>query len=524
MTRRRPVPAIVSALDEQLTSAGIEWIPPRREPPFFYDGKSYLYGDNRQIFHTMDFRSLHRRLIADGFFELTDKGKPIVDPFVTLIQDKRAVRYAGALAGFSAGIHELDGGRRILVTETIRPVEPMKGDWNVIRSILNGMLVTEKVDQRPFFYGWLKIFAASYFASLEKGMNTTLIPGQALVLAGARDSGKTLVKSLIKEMFGGRSAHPHQFMLGGTAFNAELAEAPLLEIDDQAASKDPRDRSHFAAKIKEFTVGGSLRVHPKYQKPIDLRPCVRLLICLNDEPSAVMVLPPLDPGVEDKLMLLQVETHPMPMPTGSTDERNAFWQTLKGELPAFMHFLLHEFEIPSEIRSGRFGVRHFHHPHIVAALEDFAPESRVMEMIDELFATGKFSIGGENVDPRSFDLGEDEALRQMEQSTGPRRIPWTGRASEFENIVRARFERWDTERLFRYGNSAGMLLRTLSMKHPERVEADTMVRGQQRWKVSPPRCDRPARVALPAPALELEEGHQTRSLVQRLAGHHLELD
>ena len=65
----------------------------------------------------------------------------------------------------------------------------------------------------------------------------------------------------------------------------------------------------------------------------------------------------------------------------------------------------------------------------------------------------------------------------MEQITPPRRMPWTGRASQFEDIIRSRFEPWDTGRLFRYGNSAGMLLRSLSAKHPERVEIDTIVRG-----------------------------------------------
>lgn len=479
-------PVIFDTLDEQLDSVEIEWLPPKKDPPFYYDGRVYLYSDDVGNYHTMDFKSLIRRLIANGFYEPFANGHPNPGPFVTLIQDKQAVRYAGPLAGFSAGIHELDGRRRILVTETIRPVEPVKGEWPVLRQIIDSMLMVDEIDQRPYFYGWLKIFAESYFACLEKGMKTTLIPGQALVLAGARNSGKTLVKLLIKEMFGGRSAHPHQFMLGATAFNAELAEAPLLEIDDQAASKDPRDRNHFAAKIKEFTVGGSLRVHPKYQRPIDLRPVLRIIICLNDEPSAVMVLPPLDPGVEDKLMLLQVEPHPMPMPTGTTDERNAFWQTLTGQLPAFMHFLLNEFEIPDEIRSGRFGVRHFHHPHLVAALEDFAPESRLIEMIDKLFEQGKFSIGSENADLRNVELGEEEAFRRTEQTEPPRRMPWTGRASQFEEIVRSRFEKWDTERLFRYGNSAGMLLRSLSAKHPDRVEIDTIVRGNQKWTIYPP--------------------------------------
>ena len=75
-------PAILVALDEQLDSAGIDWLPAKQVPPFYYDGKLYLYADDAGNFHTMDFRSLTRRLIALGFYEMTEKGRINVDPYV----------------------------------------------------------------------------------------------------------------------------------------------------------------------------------------------------------------------------------------------------------------------------------------------------------------------------------------------------------------------------------------------------------------------------------------------------------
>ena len=481
---------ILAPLEDQIAAAGVEWETPSRvpsgTPPFFYDGRAYYYCDNAGHYHPMDEKSLRRRLLDKNYYVLTEKGGQDVSPFITAVQDEHAVVYAGALSGFAAGIHKLSGGRKILVVETSSPVQPAPGSWPLLHGIIESMLRLAEIDQRPYFYAWLQVFGQSFFASLANGMAASLVPGQALVLAGPRNSGKTLLKSLVKDMFGGHSAHPHQYMLGQSTFNAELAEAPILEIDDQAASKDPRDRNHFAAKIKEFTVAGTIRVHPKYQKPIDLRPCARLVICVNDDPAALLVLPPLDPAVEDKLMMLKVCSAVIPMPTNTSSDRQAFSHKLREELPAFMHFALREFVIPPELVCGRFGVRHFHHSDIVAALEDFSPETRAIEMIDQLFEENNFSVGGANASPQNVDLGEYEALRAAEQISEPRRIPWTGPASKFEEVIRSRFERWDSERLFRYMNSAGMLLRNISAKHPNRVEEDSIIRGSRHWTINPP--------------------------------------
>ena len=50
-----------------------------------------------------------------------------------------------------------------------------------------------------------------------------------------------------------------------------------------------------------------------------------------------------------------------------------FWQRLIDELPAFLDFLL-QWEIPRELISERFGIRHFHHREILQAIDNLAPE------------------------------------------------------------------------------------------------------------------------------------------------------
>lgn len=480
------------ALDSKLTNAGVDrgkkQFGEKGVPPFYYNGKLYFYADSRGLYHSMDDKSLTRRLLADGYYDVDDDGKKKAQRYVTLVQNEHAVRYAGPLAGFANKLYDLDDGRRILITESATPVEPQAGQWPLIASILEGMFAAGDADQRPYLYGWLQTFALSYRECLAEGFRATLIPGQAMVLAGPRECGKTLLKLLLIEMFGKRTASPHSYMLGRTDFNAELAEAPILEIDDQAATMDPRHRNQFGSRIKELTVAGVLRVNPKYQTPITLTPCQRLIICVNDEPAALSVLPTLEPSIEDKLMLLKVHARPMPMPTGTIEERRTFWSALVAELPAFMHFLLNEFQISENLVSGRFGVKHYHDGELVSSLVEMSPEARVVEMIDQLFSIDAFSVKADYDEAERRNLGETDEMCGL-RTYRPRTQPWTGVASEFEEIIRTRFRRWETDRLFKYGNSAGSLLRTLSMKYPAQVERGRIVRGHTRWIINPPKAN-----------------------------------
>jgi len=53
-----------------------------------------------------------------------------------------------------------------------------------------GLLIGDEYDQTPYLFGWLKIV---YEALLKNAIR----PGQALILAGEHDSGKSLLQNLI---------------------------------------------------------------------------------------------------------------------------------------------------------------------------------------------------------------------------------------------------------------------------------------------------------------------------------------
>ena len=305
----------------------------------------------------------------------------LLDLYLIDIQRKADVHYAGALAGYSAGVYEM-GERRILVTESPRIIEPKSGQWSILNAVINGLLNDPQVDQRPYLYGWLKIG----YETLRAGERR---PGQALVLTGVHDCGKSLMQNLITIILGGRAARPYQFMSGLTPFNSDLFEAEHLMIEDEQASTDIRARRNFGAQLKNITVVDWQRCHAKNRVAISLSPFWRLSVTVNDEPENLMVLPPIDDSIEDKLIILRASKFPMPMRTATLEQRKVFWQRLIDELPAFLDFLL-QWEIPRELISERFGITHFHHPDILQAINNLAPEYRLLRLIeDELFLPGE---------------------------------------------------------------------------------------------------------------------------------------
>jgi hypothetical protein len=367
------------------------------------------------------------------------------------VQQKADVHYAGALAGYSAGVYEM-GERRILVTESPRILEPKCGQWPTLNAVINGLLHDPQFDQRPYFYGWLKVGYETLRASERR-------PGQALVLAGVHDCGKSLIQNLITIVLGGRSARPYQFMSGLTPFNSDLFEGEHLMIEDEQASTDIRARRNFGAQLKNITVVDWQRCHAKNRVAISLAPFWRLSVTVNDEPENLMVLPPIDDSIEDKLILLRASKFPMPMRTATLEQRKAFWQRLVDELPAFLSFLL-EWEIPSELTSERFGIAHFHHPEILQAIDNLAPEYRLLRLIEE-------------------ELFQSDAADA-----------WQGSAEQLERRLCTDDSKCRNEarKLFTFNTACGVYLARLEKKYPDRFISNHQREGN-RWTIKPPIFD-----------------------------------
>lgn len=349
------------------------------------------------------------------------------------------VDYAGPLAGHRVGLFQTTDGRKILVTsEPAEVFDPpgKRAPCEFIDRFLGELL--GEGEQAATALAWLKCGAES----LREG---DFKPGQMMVVAGARDSGKSFFHFLVNELFGGRTANPYKWMVERTTFNADIAQAESLVIEDEVGHKDIRSRRAFASMIKQLTVNETFDIHGKGKQAISLPTFRRLTLSVNSNAEDLMVLPPLDDSIEDKVILLKCGKAHL------SENRKLNKSRLRRELPAFRRWLA-DFRIPAKLESRRFGVEAFHHPELLAAVADLAPETALLAFIEDFLP------------PQSKD---EPAI-------------WKGTATQLEAELCRREP--SAGRLF-YGPSVGgQLLGKLAAKHPERF-AKTRSAGRDRWTI-----------------------------------------
>lgn len=407
-------------------------------PVFFYDGTRYLL-DIGDDYSPMNEMSVKRHLKRAGLKTADERDDAICD-----IQTERLVHFAGPLAGYQRGLHEVNG-RRLLATSSPNIIKASPGEWPTLRAVIEGLLRDPEAGEHQIdiFYGWLK-FARE---SLTTGRRR---PGQALALCGPRGCGKSLLLDITEAALGGRRANPYSHFTGKTGFNADIAGAELLAVDDEAGSTDLRARKLLAANIKSNLFSGSVRIEGKHRQPFQLAPCWRMILAVNDEPEALLVLPPISEDVADKIILAHCHRFPLPMPAHTMDERSAFFARLMSELPAFVNWL-EAWQPPADIREERCGVTYYHHPALLAALHELSPEGQLAELIDTAAARGDIAL------------------------------PWEGTASVLKAVLLdCPATRRDAERLLANANTCGKYLGRLEGKRVVRLP---LADGIQPWRI-----------------------------------------
>ena len=407
---------------------------------FFYDGSRYFLDTHGQ-FVPMDFRSVERHLKAYGL------PKEDVAPIVNLIQCSQYVNFSGPLAGYQRGIYEMNGAK-VLATNSPRVPAAVPGKWETLKAVIKGLLEDDTAGrvQIDTFMAWLKIARESLAVSRYR-------PGQVLALAGPRGCGKSLLIDIVEHALGGRRANPYPFFSGRTGFNADLAGAELLAVDDEAGSSDIRARKNLAANIKACLFSGSVRVEAKNKNAFSFRPVWRMMMALNDEPENLLVLPIISEDVADKITLLRCHKRELPMPAYTMEERDAFFAQLVKEIPAMLS-ALERWEVPEDLREQRCGVKAFHHPSILASRHELSPEGQLAQLIDAAAASGSLPL------------------------------PWTGTAAALKSMLTASpTTARDAERLL--GGWAAATGVYLARMEGGRVQRLPMLDGVLRWRVLP---------------------------------------
>lgn len=412
------------------------------------DSNTYYRRNESGEYQKASVGSIGRYLRKLGYSSKTEEGQTLSpkDRAIEYIETHCAVDFAGPLAGYSVGMREIHG-RKVLVTDSPRLIEPKRGEWTTLRAIFEGLLGEE---QSARLFAWLKI-------AVEALREERLRPGQALVLAGPPRCGKSLCQALITELLGGREAKPFAAMTGRTDFNSELFGAEHLMIEDEAASADPRVRKTFGHEIKKVAVNRAQRCHKKNREALTLFPLWRLTITLNDDAGSLQVLPQFEDGIRDKLTLLKASPFTLPVDTSQPAGEELLWNALTGELPAFVDYLVNEFRIPEAWRESRCGVVFYHNSDLLALMDATSDEYKLLEMIDE--HGDLFGVDGTEV--------------------------WEGRSVKLEELLIDRFGPSARKLLTGYNSACGQLLGFLREK-TDRVEHRGKREGNLIWRIFPP--------------------------------------
>ena len=355
-----------------------------RLPEFFYDVGAAKYlvkqsdGGNAREWVKLSDMQMNRVLASCGVRTTKAKDEDM-PPSARILCDatmnsERTVHYSGSLAGYHEGLHRM-GGTRILVVDSPRIIKPSPGNWDTIKAVVEGLLGGNDGVQLPYFYGWLKLSVIALRQGEMRG-------APALAFCGPKDCGKTFLQNyLITDCLGGRSAKPYLFMSGGTTFNADLFGAEHLCMGDEDPSTDLRSRRKFGAFLKLFVAEEIQQLHAKGVDARTARPFWRVTLSLNDEPENVLVLPPIDKSLRDKLMLFDARPFSWPMPCTLPDEKAKFLQQFRSELPAFIHWLIHDYKIDDALLDRRFTISCYRSPRIMSYLTEVSPEFRLAELI-----------------------------------------------------------------------------------------------------------------------------------------------
>jgi hypothetical protein len=415
-------------------------------PTIYYDAPKRAFWSLNQRREWIEYPGQHIRLILldAGVTDRITKGENMTEVERLFMQIRQAndVQWAGALAGFQPGVYDVCG-TRVLVTSGPRVLKAARGKWDTLRTFLHQLLG----DQVEHLYGWLK----SALRSLHAGRPWR--PGQALAIAGPAGCGKSLLQSLFTELLGGRVAKPYRYLIGDTAFNGELLAAEHLAIEDEAASTDLRTRRHFGSQLKNLIANEVISFHQKGRQAMSFTPFWRVTITLNDEPENLMVLPPLDESLKDKIMLVRAFATNLPFGTDNLAERAKFRASLSSELPAFLHFL-HGWRIPPRMTDKRYGVKAYHNADLMRDLEQLQPEFRLLELIDTLHIWA--------IDATS----------------------WKGTATELRRELMDKDKRNEVDRLLSYNTAAGTYLGRLAKHLPHRVSKERGENNLTLWTIT----------------------------------------
>lgn len=284
------------------------------------------------------------------------------------------IQWSGRIAGMAQGMALDSAGMPILITSEAQPPEPAESsdNWPVIGDLLNQAFADPTA--QAVFCAWL----AGRWRAVRSHVH---IPSPMLVLAGEVNSGKSLLAWIIGQMLGGRVANPYSAWSGGMLWNDDLIGSELLLVDDCSASTDIRARRAFGAAFKEAMYPFSVQLRKRHSSSVSVRPVWACVVCCNDTPEALQIIPPIDADMSDKVALLHVSQITMPVDTSTAAGRGTLQAMIKAELPSFAK-ALDDMVVPDDLHDTRSGVKAWRDPVLSEASDAQSPHRRLEALIE----------------------------------------------------------------------------------------------------------------------------------------------
>lgn len=290
---------------------------------------------------------------------------------------------------------------RILNNANIKPIEAADdGDpskWPFLHTWLNQLFANNGTPTVNYFYAWMKRF---YEAVSER----KYAQGQALILVGPTNKGKSLLSNRVISALVGGFADASDYLSGQTNFNKDLARVASWVIDDTTSAASFQDRRRATELIKRSVANPRIEYHAKYVDAVSIPWTGRVILSLNEDANSLSVIPALDSSNKDKLLALRISKKA----TSKFPANDEVEKTISEELPHFAKWLL-EWDMPKEIKGdARFGVASYIDKQIASAAYDNSSRSTVAELV-EFFVK-----------------------RAREHFTNPK---WTGTLTEFQGCI-----------------------------------------------------------------------------------------
>lgn len=405
---------------------------------------TYYFRRDDGNYQPMNESTLRRHLKRMGMSDAKPEGdtESEIGHLLLDCQMDKMLRFAGNIAGYDSGLHQTKRGDMFLSLQSPITPDAEPGEWDTLRQVLVGLFVDGENLNRFmawFYWCWLYLHEREW------------APMPVVALAGPKNCGKSLLVDLVSRVLGDtEKGQALSYVTGDTKFNADLAGSHLLVVDDEISSMDMRSRRHTGQRIKALAVLNDHRIEAKGFDAMTLSPHWRCMFATNDEPESLQVLPIIDDGLADKILLLRCKKVEMPMKARTPRQRREFMDTLLSEVPAMLHFLQESDIVDRYGSSNRMSVEGWQDEILLESLRSFDAHRQLLDLIDIL---------------KPWDIVEGK---------------WEGTAAELEGMLKSdQATARAAEKTLSWTNACGTYLGRLAKEPNSRVEHALPIRDRK---------------------------------------------